>query len=350
MTRPRAAAAHALPRLAAAVLAVGAVAGCAPQIQPLGTANEPPQLASTAMVTPDGWRIPIQSWLPRGRPKAVIVGLHGMNDYANGFAIPAERWRKLGIATIAYDQRGFGRTRYRGIWPGVKRLEKDFGTMVRLVHRRYPHTPVYAVGVSMGGGVVLAAMAKPDAPKVDGIILVAPAVWSRASMPFLYRAALTLAAHTIPGAELSPSGLDRLATDNIPLLRKLSKDPYMLRGARVDAIFGVANLMDAAAAAAPKIKVPTLLLYGERDEIIPRRPIRAVIKALPRGHTRVAIYPQGWHMLLRDKEGQVVQDDVAAWIRAPRKPLPSGADRHDPLEVLSHKRPPRPRALRRHAR
>jgi acylglycerol lipase len=344
------AAARALPRVAALALALGAMAACAPRIQPLGTAHGPPQLASTAMVTPDGWRIPIQTWLPRGRPKAVIIGLHGMNDYANGFEIPAERWRKLGIATIAYDQRGFGRTRYRGIWPGVKRLERDFATMVRLVHRRYPRTPVYAVGVSMGGGVVLSAMGKPNAPKVDGIVLVAPAVWSRASMPFLYRAALTLAAHTIPGVELSPQGLDRLPTDNIALLRKLSKDPHMIHGARVDAIFGVANLMDAAAAAAPHLRVPTLLLYGERDEIIPRRPVRWVIEALPSKHTRIAVYPDGWHMLLRDTHAQVVQDDIAAWIRAPGRPLPSGADRRDALKVLSRERPPRPVKLRRRAR
>ncbi len=348
MQRP--AARRALPRLAAVLLVAG-VAACAPRIQPAGNASGPPQLASASMVAADGRRIPVQTWLPKGRPKAVIIALHGMNDYANGFALPAERWRELGIATIAYDQRGFGRTRFRGIWPGVKRLERDFATMVRLVHRRYPRTPVYAVGVSMGGGVILSAMGKPDAPEVDGIVLVAPAVWSRASMPFLYRAALTLAAYTIPGAELSPSGLDRLATDNIALLRKMAKDPHMISGARVDAIFGVANLMDAAAAAAPRIKVPTLLLYGERDEIIPRKPVRRVIRTLPDERTTVAVYHEGWHLLLRDKQARVVHDDVAAWIRSRgRRPLPSGAGKRDALEVLAKDPPERPRALRKRSR
>lgn len=336
---------RALPRLAAVALA-GAAAACAPRLQPAGPADALPQLASATMVTPDGMTIPVETWLPNGRPKAVIIGLHGMNDYANNFAIPAKRWREWGIATIAYDQRGFGRTRYRGIWPGVARLDQDFATMVRLVRHRYPHTPIYAVGVSMGGGVVLSEMGKPDAPKLDGIVLAAPAVWSRASMPFLYRTALTLAAHTIPGVELTSSELDRLPTDNLALLRKLSKDPNMIHGARVDAIFGVANLMDSAAAAAPHIRVPTLLLYGERDEIIPRAPIRAIIRALPADHTRVAIYRNGWHMLLRDKEARLVQDDVASWVLARNRPLPSGADKRDALKILKGPRPPRPPKLR----
>jgi len=338
------------PRITVAVVLMLAAGACAPRIQPAGTANGPPQLASAAMVAADGRRIPIQTWAPKGRPKAIIIGLHGMNDYANGFALPAERWRQLGIATIAYDQRGFGRTRYRGIWPGVRQLQRDFGAMIRLVRRRYPRTPVYAVGVSMGGGVILSAMDKPDAPKIDGMVLVAPAVWSRASMPFLYRTALTLAAHTIPGAELSASGLDRLATDNIALLRKMAKDPHMIQGARVDAIFGVANLMDSAAAAAPRVRVPTLLLYGERDEIIPRKPIQRIIRSLPGKQTTVAIYREGWHLLLRDKQAKVVQDDVAAWIRARGRPLPSGADRRDVVGVLDRERPPRPLKLRRRSR
>lgn len=339
-----------MPRLAAVLALVVAIGGCAPRVQPPGTANGPPQLASTAMVATDGRRIPIQTWLPRGRSKAIIIGLHGMNDYANGFALPAERWRDFGIATIAYDQRGFGRTRFRGIWPGVRQLERDFATMVRLVRQRFPRTPVYAVGVSMGGGVILSAMDRPDAPAVDGIVLVAPAVWSRASMPLLYRSALTLAAYTIPGAELSASGLDRLPSDNIALLRKMGKDPHMIKGARVDAIFGVANLMDSASAAAARVRVPTLLLYGERDEIIPRKPIQRIIKALPDRHTTVAIYREGWHLLLRDKQARVVQDDVAAWVRARGRPLPSGADRRDVMKILDRQPPPRPAKLRRRGR
>ena len=42
----------------------------------------------------------------------------------------------------------------------------------------------------------------------------------------------------------------------------------------------------------------------------------------------IAVYPEGWHMLLRDLNGHVVVEDIAAWTLDPAAPLPSGADRY----------------------
>jgi alpha-beta hydrolase superfamily lysophospholipase len=315
-----------VPRLlpAAATLALAA---CAPQLQVGGTAAiAMPELRGDFIQTADGTLLPLRSWLPAGRPKAVIIGLHGMNDYSKSFAMPAERWRRAGIATYAYDQRGFGNTPQRGVWPGTERLIADFKTAAELVRRRHPDVPLYATGTSMGGGVLLAAMARPDASKLDGIVLEAPAVWSRATMPPYYTVTLWIAAHTIPQYRLSGREVTRIASDNREVLRELGRDPYVLKGARVDAIYGIVDLMDAAYAAAARVKVPVLLLYGEKDEIIPKEPIEAVARRLPEGLKRVAVYRRGWHLLYRDLQAEVVHRDVAAWIANHAAPLPSGAD------------------------
>ena len=304
-----------------------ALAGaCTPQVQFGGTILVAPELRPDFIQTADGTLLPLRAWLPRGKPKAVILGLHGMNDYGKSFAMPAERWRQEGIATYAYDQRGYGNTPQRGVWPGTDRLVADFVTAVALVRARHPGVPIYASGTSMGGGVVLAAMARPDAPKLDGIILEAPAVWSRATMPAYYTATLWLASHSLPQMHLSGRELQRVVTDNKEVLRDLSRDPMVLKGARVDAIYGVVDLMDAAFAAAPNVKVPVLLLYGEKDQIIPKEPIVAVARRLPPGLKRVAVYEKGYHLLYRDLQAEVVHRDVIAWVANRAAPLPSGAD------------------------
>jgi alpha-beta hydrolase superfamily lysophospholipase len=310
--------------LAAAALALGA---CAPEIQVAGTTSlAAPELRGYFIQTADGALLPLRSWLPAGRPKAVLIGLHGMNDYSKSFAIPARHWQLHGIATYAYDQRGFGNTPQRGVWPGLDRMIEDFKTAVALVRRRHPGVPVYASGTSMGGGVVLAAMARADAPKLDGIILEAPAVWSRGTMPIYYTATLWVAAHTIPQFRLSGREVTRIASDNREVLRDLGRDPYVIKGARVDAIYGIVDLMDAAYAAAPRVKVPVLLLYGEKDQIIPNAPIEAVAKRLPDVLKRVALYARVWHLLYRDLQAEMVHRDVAAWFADRAAPLPSGAD------------------------
>jgi acylglycerol lipase len=40
----------------------------------------------------------------------------------------------------------------------------------------------------------------------------------------------------------------------------------------------------------------------------------------------VAIYPQGYHMLLRDLQAPTAWKDIVAWINASPDKLPSGAD------------------------
>jgi alpha-beta hydrolase superfamily lysophospholipase len=40
--------------------------------------------------------------------------LHGFNDYSNAFEVPAQALAWRGIATYAYDQRGFGEAPLRG--------------------------------------------------------------------------------------------------------------------------------------------------------------------------------------------------------------------------------------------
>src|SRR5690606_26957676 len=112
-----------------------------------------------------------------------------------------------------------------------------------------------------------------------------------------------------------------------PLLRRMARDPLVLKETRVDAVWGVVDLMDRALAVAPLLDDRLLLLYGLRDQIVPLGPTRAALEALPpSGRWRVAVYPDGYHMLLRDIGAEVVIDDIAAWVRAPDAPLPSGAD------------------------
>jgi alpha-beta hydrolase superfamily lysophospholipase len=322
-------------RLFAATLVALFAAACAPHLQPPGPAQAAPQLTHEFLFAGDGMPLPVRIWLPaNGRPEAVIVAVHGFNDYSNSFAMPAESWRSAGIATYAYDQRGFGGSRHRGIWPGVETLIDDLRTMVAMVRPKYPDAPFYLLGESMGGGVVLALLADDPPPGIAGAILVAPAVWGRETLPLGHRLALWLAAHTVPWADLSGRNLDLVPSDNIEMLRQLSRDPKVLKEARVDAVYGVVNLMDAALAAAPRITTPLLVLYGEKDEIIPKAPTRVMLERL-NGTRRVAIYESGYHMLLRDLAAGIVHRDIAAWVADPAAPLPSGSDRRDTLKLLA---------------
>ncbi len=292
-----------------------------------------PLLAERVLIAGDGARLPLRTWRPKGEPRAMILALHGFNDYSNAFAAPAAFWAEDGIITYAYDQRGFGEAPLRGLWPGARLLAGDLVTASQLLKARHPHIPLYCLGESMGGAVVAAAAsgaAGAPRPTCDGIILAAPAVWGRATMNLFERAALWTSDTFFPDMTLTGRGLDIMPSDNIEMLRGLARDPLVIKETRVAAIKGLVDLMDAALASAPEVKVPMLLLYGDRDELVPREPIERFIASLPFPEwraRRIAWYEAGYHMLLRDLKAPVVWRDVESWINHRDAPLPSGADR-----------------------
>ena len=328
----------------AAVMALGRPAVGPPAPGPSSTAAAPPpqepQFTEKVFVAEDGARLPLRKWLPNGRVKAVILGLHGFDDYSHAFDMPAKLWAQHGIATYAYDQRGFGGAPERGGWAGEGRLALDAIEASRILRRTYPGRPVYLLGESMGGAVAILAMtgamrgvipsgaAMPTAD-ADGVILAAPAVWGRITMKLLPKIALFTAARLLPSLSLTGGGLHIVASDNKAMLRELSLDPMMLRGARVATIYGLVNLMGDALAAASKLRKPLLLMYGAHDAIIPPSAVADFAAHLPRAGSpdhRFAYYSRGYHMLLRDLDGPIVAADVTSWILRRGAPLPSGAD------------------------
>jgi acylglycerol lipase len=295
-----------------------------------------PTLTDAAFTTTDDKTLPLREWLPNGPPgappRAVILALHGFNDYSNAFDGPASEWAKHGIATYAYDQRGFGGAPGRGFWPGSAALATDAVTAATLLRIKYPRTPLYLLGESMGGAVAIIAATgetgiRPAA--VDGVILSAPAVWTRDSMEFLPRMALWAGVRVFPGAVFTGESLHILASDNIPMLMALGRDPMVIKGARIDTMYGLVDLMDRTVEAAPNLTQPLLVMYGAHDAIIPAASVQAFAAALPPnrgGRERFAYYQNGYHMLLRDLEGKRVADDVASWVLDRAAPLPSRAD------------------------
>lgn len=315
------------PRIGAALLLIAALAGCAPLTIPAGPPRVAPTLLVDAVRVSDGTELPLHEWRPAGEPTAVIVALHGFNDYGRFFAAPGAWLADRGVRSYAYDQRGFGRAPNRGVWPGTATLVGDLRDTVAAVRARHPDTPLVVLGESMGGAVALVATTNGPGLAADGVVLAAPAVRGRGTLSAVERAALWLSAHTLPALTLSGRGLGIRASDNDAMLRALGRDPLVIKQTRVDAVWGLVDLMTAAAAAAPRLDGPALILYGANDELVPPTPTRRFLADLPPGGGwRAAVYADGYHMLLRDLDAETVWTDIAAWIADPAAALPSGAD------------------------
>ena len=276
---------------------------------------------------PDGARLPARVWRAPGPPRAVILALHGFNDSRDAWELPAPVLAARGITVYAPDQRGFGQAPGRGRWAGTDRLVADAAELARQVAAREPGVPVYLMGESMGGAVLLVLAGRPDAPPVAGTILLAPAVWGSGEMNPLLTFSLWAASMLAPDWQLTGRELPLriVATDNRAALYRLAYDPLTLRSTRADTLRGLVGLMTQAHAAAPHVHGPMLVAYGGRDQLVPARATAATWAVLPPAMRR-SFYPAGYHLLTRDLARAAVTDDIASWILTPTLALPSGGD------------------------
>ena len=152
-------------------------------------------------------------------------------------------------------------------------------------------------------------------------------------MRMYQRMPLNALAHSWRGLKLSGSITGRKPSDNPATLQALREDPLVIHGTRVDVLFGLADLMDAATLEPLTPGVPMLVLYGAHDEIVPAEPMCSWLETLgSSGEWQVALYPSGWHLLTRHLDAARVLTDLAAWFERPGASLRSGADLGKPTE------------------
>lgn len=296
-----------------------------------GTAAAEPAFLpdQNVFIARDGMRLGLSVWPAKDTedPQYVVVGVHGMSDYAGAFHMAAPYWAERGVTTYAYDQRGFGRSPNKGMWPEEELMRQDLRTAVDVARARHPNAIITVVGISMGASVAMTAFGSDDPPKADRLILSGPGLRGWGAINPLYRFSLYASAHMNPGwIVVPPAGLIKIEpSDNNAMLRRTWSDPNMTYENRIDAVYGLVTLMEHANDAVTHFSatLPILIAYGQKDIVIPENGVERIAKYL-KPNTRTVYYPNGYHMLLRDLQAERVHADYLAFMKDPAAPLPSG--------------------------
>lgn len=280
------------------------------------------------LIAHDGARLGLTVW-PSAKahsPQHVIVGVHGMNNYAGEFRLAAPEWAAAGVQVYAYDQRGFGRSVNRGHWAGEALMQEDLRTAVSLARARHPGAAVTVVAISMGAAVAITAFASERPPEADRLILSGPGLRGWGALNPVMAATLRAGAKLAPGQIVRPPKFAKpRLSDNDDFLAVQSTDPWHSQENRIDQLYGAVSLMELAHQQAGRLPetVPVLVSYGARDEVVPPIGPKRTAPLLPK-HVRTVYYPDGYHVLLSDLQRDKVIGDYLAFIRDPGCALPSG--------------------------
>ncbi len=122
-------------------------------------------------ITPDGISIFAQSWSPSAKPRAVVALVHGLGEHSERYTHVGRFFADTGIATVAYDRRGHGKSGgKRGHTPDYAFYLDEVETLIKQAQTQFPNLPVFLYGHSMGGNIALNYALRRTISGLAGII------------------------------------------------------------------------------------------------------------------------------------------------------------------------------------
>ncbi|MFO1539901.1 MAG: alpha/beta fold hydrolase [Chloroflexota bacterium] len=268
---------------------------------------------SRSLPLPDGHTLHVHTRRPAGDPWLHVLVVHGVAEHSGRYARTMDLLADAGIAVAAYDHRGHGRSSGgRGHVDGWEDLTGDVGRMLAEVRSGAADHPVAILAHSMGGLIALdAVLAGRAAP--DLLVLSAPGLGD--ALPGWQHALAPVVAAVAPRLRF-PNAWDGSVLSRDPsVAAAAAADPLNLRAvtARLGAGgFAAQKRVNAAVAGLPAAPLPTLVLHGTDDRLVPPRATEALGR-LPGVSRR--LYPGLRHELLNEPEGSAIVADIVGWLR-----------------------------------
>ncbi|HEV7188854.1 MAG TPA: alpha/beta hydrolase [Blastococcus sp.] len=284
----------------------------------------------TALVQADDGVLLAVEEIGLARAPVTIVFVHG---YTLSMACWAFQRRALAgeltrARLVFYDQRGHGASgRGSSVNSTIEQLARDLSTVLDV---RVPRGPVVLVGHSMGGMTIMGLAAlQPElfGSRVVGVALMSTSSGNLANLTFglpdlltrVRAAVLPVAAWTMRRRPAIAEHTRRLAAGVVSAAtRSLSfassdVDPAlahyvdaMIAGTPVDVIAefypAIAGL-DHTGSLEPLRGVPTLVLTGDEDTLIPKEHSERLVELLP--DAELIVVPEAGHMVLLEKPAEV---------------------------------------------
>jgi alpha-beta hydrolase superfamily lysophospholipase len=257
------------------------------------------------------------------QPRAVVLYLHGIASHAAWFAETAADLHRRGFAVYAPDRRGSGRSAgTRGHLRSHEQASEDIAIFERLIGARHPDTPAVLAASSWAAKLAIPHVARRSHP-YDGLMLLGPGLFPRMGLRPL-RTVQVLAGHRLTPRSripipLAPSDY----TSNADYVELISSDPCRLLTATASFFWQTHRLDRALGAASRRLRLPVLILQGDRDVMMHIDKTRDWASQL-RTETTYRSYLSAGHTLDFEPDRSEYVADMTHWLACIARRAPIG--------------------------
>lgn len=259
-------------------------------------------------------------WVGDQDPLAVIIVVHGLGDHGGRYQTLARHLADQRWPVFVFDLPGHGNS------PGKRGRIKSFDDLLaeitsarRTVSKRFPQVPQLLLGHSMGGTLVINHVLRRKSVSDGlqqplGIILCAPMLLPPNPPPRPHIFAAWLTGRLLPWICINrPVDLQSL-TGNPEQAALIRADP--LRHSRITVYLATQLLSQGRWALdhARQIDLPTLIMYGEDDDLIDTSACQNLAIRIGSSATLMC-WPEMRHEVFHDAHSEQAMESLAEWLR-----------------------------------
>jgi alpha-beta hydrolase superfamily lysophospholipase len=249
-------------------------------------------------------------------PKAALVIVHGLAEYAARYRAIARDFAARGISTFAYDQIGHGADAdTRTHVAQFDLFVDDASEACDRFAERVPGVPLFVWGHSMGAIVALNLAAR-GAPALAGLIVSSNSLEVFKTGPNPLNPFFRFASRVVPKVRI-PLGLDATKISHDALVqRAYANDPLIPATASLRLIVEFAQACETARIDAPAIRVPVLIVHGEADAIAPAKAAHVLFETMGSADKTRKIFPGARHEVHNEKaqDREMFLELLSGWI------------------------------------
>jgi alpha-beta hydrolase superfamily lysophospholipase len=264
----------------------------------------------------DGTEMFMCTWHPEGRPRAVILALHGLGAHSGLLSFVAKYYADNGFKVYVPDLRGFGH--YSGLKGHVESFDeytKDIDVLVTRIMSEHPELKLFLHGHSLGPLFAIRySLAHPGV--FDGYVLPCPAVSERLEINPVVKGLLRFLAVLNVKKQFS-NGLnyDYIAR-NPEVVERNRTDP--LRWDKVTPRFAVEGFKarEHAFNSAEEMTDPVIILQTGDDKILVPEMNHDFYERIGSEDKTWRFYEDLYHEPWEDEGGEVMLEEMVKWIEA----------------------------------
>ena len=259
-----------------------------------------------------GLNIFTRSWQPYGKPRGVVVIVHGFNSHSGQYLWAAEQFAANDLAVYALDLRGRGRSEGERFY--VEKIEDytdDVETLVSQAKSDNPGLPIYLLGHS-AGGVTACVYTLDHQTEIDGLICESFAY--ELPVPDIALTFLKGLSYITPHTHVFSLNNKDFSRDaavvesmNEDILIKGESQPAQTAKVLINAAHRLTEEF-------PNITLPVLILHGTEDKATKPSGSQHFYEQAGSTDKTLKLYEGHFHDLLNDTDKEIVMADIQSWI------------------------------------